>query len=58
MGFIKINMCMFIIGIESVLVVVFINILIVVLFRNFKKKERRVWKKEGCYGYIVFKMLE
>lgn len=50
MGPIKINMRMLIIGIESALVVVPVNILIVSLFRNSKAKERRARKKNDCYG--------
>ena len=53
MGPIKINMRMLIIGIESALVVVPVNILIVALFRNSKAKERRARKKEGCYGHTA-----
>lgn len=58
MGPIKINMRMLIIGIESALVVVPINILIVALFRNSKAKERRARKKEGCYGHTASKTSE
>ena len=53
MGPIKINMRMLIIGIESALVVVPINILIVALFRNSKAKERRARNKEGCHGHTA-----
>lgn len=53
MGPIKINMRMLIIGIESALVVVPVNILIVTLFRNSKAKERRTRKIKGCYGYTA-----
>ena len=53
MGPIKINMRMLIIGIESALVVVPVNILIVALFRNSKAKERSSQKKEGCYGHTA-----
>ena len=53
MGPIKINMRMLIIGIESALVVVPVNILIVALFRNSKAKERRALRKKGCYGHTA-----
>lgn len=50
MGPIKLNMRMVIIGIESALVVVPVNILIVAFFRNSKAKEIRPRKRKGCDG--------
>lgn len=50
MGPIKLNMRMVIIGIESALVVVPVNILIVAFFRNSKAKDTRPQKRKGCCG--------
>ena len=53
LGPININMRMLIIGIESALVVVPVNILIVALFRNSKAKERKARTKQGCYSHTA-----
>ena len=50
MGPIKLNMRMVIIGIESALVVVPVNLLIVAFFRNSKAKEIRPRKRKGFGG--------
>lgn len=47
-------MCMVMIVIESVLIVILVNILIVVFFRNFKVKGKRLKENKCCYGDIDF----